>query len=59
VVAILYFRSDPSCESASGSTLYLNRLDVETMRARFCYAADCQLVAEQMSKVERAKWYCR
>jgi hypothetical protein len=29
---------------------YLNRLAVETMRARFCYAADCRLVADQMSK---------
>ena len=46
-------------ELAGGNTLYLNRQEVETMRARFCYAADCRLVAEQMSKVEPARWYCR
>ena len=43
----------------SGSTLYLNRMNVETTRAQFCYASDCRLVAEQMMKAERANWYCR
>ena len=58
-VAILWFRGEPGCELTAGTTLYLSRLDVETMRARFCYASDCRLVAEQMKKVERARWFCR
>jgi hypothetical protein len=50
-VALLYFRGEPGCELAGGNTLYLSRLGAETMRARFCYAAaDCRLVAEQMTK---------
>ncbi len=43
----------------SGGTLYLIRLGVETPRAGFCYAPDCRMVAEQMTKAERANWYCR
>lgn len=43
----------------TGGTLYLNRLGVETPRASFCYAPDCRLVADQMTKTERADWYCR
>lgn len=58
-VAVLWSRGEPGCELSGGNTLYLNRLDVETMRARFCYAADCRLVADQMNKVENARWYCR
>ena len=42
----------------SGGTLYLMRSNVSTIRARFCYAADCRLIAEQMNKVERAHWHC-
>jgi len=42
----------------SGGTLYLVRSNVSTIRARFCYAADCRLIAEQMNKVERAHWHC-
>lgn len=56
-VALLYFRGEPGCELAGGNTLYLSRLGAETMRARFCYAADCRLVAEQMTKAESASWY--
>ena len=59
VAGLLYFGGEPGCELAGGNTLYLNRQEVETMRARFCHAADCRLVAEQMSKVEPARWYCR
>ncbi len=57
--AFLYFRGEPGCEFGGGSNLYLDRLGVETMRARFCYAADCRLVADQMTRVENASWYCR
>lgn len=48
------------CEvNERGATLYLNRMGIETMRAQFCWASDCRLIAEQMSRVERATWYCR
>ena len=48
------------CEvSEPAAILYLNRLGVETMRARFCWASDCRLVAAQMSNSEKANWYCR
>lgn len=42
----------------AGGALHLTRLGVETMRAHFCYAADCRLIAAQMNKVERATWTC-
>ncbi|WP_147150240.1 hypothetical protein [Reyranella soli] len=56
----LYFHGRISgCpEQQSGATLRLARLDVDTVRARFCYSSDCRLIAEQMNKVERAKWHC-
>ena len=38
-----------------GGTLSLVRTAV---RARFCYAADCRLIAEQMNKAEHARWQC-
>jgi hypothetical protein len=42
----------------AGGALYLVRSNVSTIRARFCYAADCRLIAEQMNKAERAHWHC-
>jgi hypothetical protein len=42
----------------SGATLHLVRSNVDTIRARFCYTADCRLIAEQMNKAERALWHC-
>jgi hypothetical protein len=42
----------------SGASLHLVRSNVDTIRARFCYAADCRLIAEQMNKAERALWHC-
>lgn len=55
-----YSRGPIGCGAMeSGGTLYLNRLGVETPRASFCYAPDCRLVADQMTKAERANWYCR
>ena len=42
----------------SQGTLHLVRSGVDTVRARFCYSADCRLIAEQMNKVERARWHC-
>jgi hypothetical protein len=42
----------------SGATLHLIRSDVDTVRACFCYFGDCRLIAEQMNKVERARWHC-
>jgi hypothetical protein len=45
--------------SANGKTLYLER-GVETKRAKFVYAEDCQLIAKQMNAAEpTASWYCR
>jgi hypothetical protein len=41
-----------------GGTLSLVRTNGATVRARFCYAADCRLIAEQMNKVEHAHWQC-
>lgn len=55
-----YFKGPIGCGAMeSGGTLYLNRLGVETPRASFCYAPDCRLVAEQMTRAENANWYCR
>jgi hypothetical protein len=49
----------PGCDvQQDGATLHLVRMGVDTVRARFCYAADCRLIAEQMNKVERARWHC-
>jgi hypothetical protein len=42
----------------SGATLRLVRSNVDTIRARFCYAADCRLIAEKMNKPGRALWHC-
>lgn len=42
----------------SGATLHLVRSEVDTIRARFCYSADCRFIADQMNKVERARWHC-
>ena len=42
----------------SGATLHLVRSNVDTIRARFCYAADCRLIAEQMNKLGRGLWAC-
>ena len=41
-----------------GGTLSLVRANGATVRARFCYAADCRLIAEQMNKVENSRWQC-
>jgi hypothetical protein len=59
VVGLLSLGGEAGCELGGGTTLYLNRQEVETRRARFCHAADCRLIAEQMSKLEPARWYCR
>ena len=60
VLAFLYFRREGGCEVVEqGGTLHLVRSDVDTVRARFCYAADCRLIAEQMNRVERARWHCQ
>jgi hypothetical protein len=59
VVAFLYMNDRVSgCDMfEEGSKLHLYR-NVDTVRARFCYAADCKLIADQMNKVERANWSC-
>jgi hypothetical protein len=41
-----------------GGTLSLVRTNGTTVRARFCYAADCRLITEQMNKAEHARWQC-
>ena len=43
---------------SGATTLHLVRSNVDTIRARFCHAADCRLIAEQMNKAERALWHC-
>lgn len=61
VVALIYFYRDRviGCDvMESGGTLYLRHEAVDTVRGRFCYASDCRLIAELMSEVERAIWYC-
>lgn len=59
-VAFLYSRDRVSgCDRIEdGGTLHLKRSGVDSIRARFCYASDCKLIAEQMTKVERASWHC-
>jgi hypothetical protein len=59
VIASLYTRDRVGgCDTVQdGGKLHLYR-NVDTTRARFCYAADCRLIAEQMNKVERAHWSC-
>ena len=61
VVALIYFYRDRviGCDVMEpGGTLYLRHEAVDTVRGRFCYASDCRLIAELMSEVERASWYC-
>ena len=61
VVALIYFYRDRvvGCDVMEpGGTLYLRHEAVDTVRGRFCYASDCRLIAELMSQVERASWYC-
>ena len=60
IVAFLYTRDRVSgCDTVEDrGKLHLNRSGVDTVRARFCYASDCKLIAEQMNKVERARWSC-
>ncbi|MBM4209703.1 MAG: hypothetical protein FJ167_01210 [Gammaproteobacteria bacterium] len=50
----------PGCDAHDGgAVLHLVRLDVDTVRAKFCHSQDCELIAEQMNKVERARWHCK
>ena len=61
VVALIFFYRDrvSGCDVMEpGGTLYLRHEAVDTVRGRFCYASDCRLIAELMSEVERASWYC-
>jgi len=60
LLALLHW-SDPltNCDTIeAGGSLHLCARGADTMRARFCYAADCWLIAEQMNKVEGANWRC-
>lgn len=46
-------------DTVVGGALYLNRLGVETHRAEFDYAADCELVAKIMNSAEPlVDWHC-
>ena len=60
VLAVLYFRYRVSgCDVVEdGGQLHSIRSSVDTVRGLFCHAADCRLIAEQMSKVDNALWYC-
>jgi hypothetical protein len=58
-LAFVFSRSaGAECDFKSGGRLVLLRNDVRTVRARFCYAQDCELIATQMNKVEKARWHC-
>ena len=58
LLTILFTTACTDTVSANGKTLYLER-GVETKRAKFVYAEDCQLIAKQMNAAEpRASWYC-
>lgn len=44
----------------SGTELFLLRSGVETHRAVFDIAADCELIAKTMNKAEpKVKWFCK
>ena len=59
LLAILFTVACTDTLFANGKTLYLER-GVETRRAKFVYAQDCQLIAKKMNAAEpRANWYCR
>lgn len=46
-------------EPVEGGALYLKRFGVETLRAEFTSAADCELIAKKMSAAEpNVSWYC-
>lgn len=59
-VVVLYARDRVGgCDTVEeGGRLHLTRSSVDTVRARFCYASDCKLIAAQMSKIEHAIWSC-
>jgi hypothetical protein len=60
IVAVLFYVDRVGgCDAMEqGATLYLSGEGAETIRGRFCSVLDCRLVAELMSEVERASWYC-
>ena len=44
----------------SGDQLYLLRSGIETHRAVFDYAADCEFIAKTMNKAEPdVTWFCK
>ncbi|EGQ7835440.1 hypothetical protein V3H38_23000 [Vibrio parahaemolyticus] len=46
-------------ETVEGGALYLKRFGVETLRAEFTNAEDCELIAKNMSAAEpNVSWYC-
>ncbi|MEZ8107330.1 hypothetical protein [Vibrio cortegadensis] len=46
-------------ETVEGGALYLKRFGIETLRAEFTNAADCELIAKNMSAAEpNVSWYC-
>jgi len=49
----------PPDRDREGVDLTLLRNNNATHRATFCYAADCRLIAAQMSSAERSGWICR
>ena len=49
-------------EEEDGTRLYLQRkfIDIETFRAKFCYAQDCRLIATALGDKEPlVEWYCK
>lgn len=46
-------------KTVEGGALYLERAGVETLRAEFTDASDCELIAKNMREAEpRVRWYC-
>ncbi len=53
------FAASSHAETVGGGSLYLNRSGVETHRAEFNFAQDCELVAKAMNEKEPlVEWYC-
>ncbi len=59
VFPIVCVGDNPDFEPVEGGALYLLRSEVETHRAEFVDASDCEHVAKIMRKAEPAvSWYC-
>ena len=59
LLPIIALADNPDFETVEGGALYLLRSEVETHRAEFVYASDCEHVAKIMNEAELAvSWHC-